>query len=126
MGFLKAHGIPVWITHDARHHPVEKGIADICAVLPGGIFFACEVKAPGREKAHADTRSRQSAWLYQVERKGAVTCQASQLQDVLTALQGRGMVLRADSAVRSSRSSMPTSPVTRSTAPAVDLETNEK
>ena len=89
--YLRACGFPAWLTHDSRHHPVEQGIADINAVLPGGVFFACEVKAPGYEKAHVVTRGKQENFLMMVRRKGAVTCQASSLTDVILTLEMAGV-----------------------------------
>jgi hypothetical protein len=74
--YLRACGFPAWLTHDSRHHPVEQGIADINAVLPGGVFFACEVKAPGYEKAHADTRGKQE------ERSGHMPSEQSDGRDI--------------------------------------------
>jgi hypothetical protein len=42
--YLRARGMPAWLTHDSRHHPVEPGIADINCILPGGRFLAIECK----------------------------------------------------------------------------------
>jgi hypothetical protein len=93
--YLRACGYPAWLTHDSRHHPVEQGIADVNAVLPGGVFFACEVKAPGRETAHADRRAIQDAWLLSIEKGGGIVCRASNLRDVEMILQAAN-VKRAD------------------------------
>jgi Holliday junction resolvase len=83
---LRARGYPAWLTHDSRHHPVEPGIADINAVLDGGRFLAIEVKAPGREKAHADRRAVQDAWLTAIGIRGGVVWKVSSLEEVIQTL----------------------------------------
>jgi hypothetical protein len=83
VALLRSHGLPAWRTHDARHHPAEKGIADVNAVLPGGLFLAIEVKREGDENAHPDRRVAQNNWLGWVGRSGAVTATVSNLDEVM-------------------------------------------
>jgi hypothetical protein len=79
---LHKYGFPAWLTHDSRHHPIEKGIADINCILPGGKFLAIEVKLP-KEKPS----SEQDAWLMKVSRGGGIACVAQSLNDIYAILE---------------------------------------
>jgi Holliday junction resolvase len=80
---LRAHGMVAWLTHDSRHPPVQRGISDINAILPGGRFLAIECKQEEYSKAHKERREVQDAWLDEVRRGGGVACVAQSLDDIL-------------------------------------------
>ena len=87
LDMIRKYGIPSWRTHsDSRHQPVEDGIADINAVLPGGVFFACEIKKEGgRTKKLRE--QRQADWLRRVAYQGGVVCKVTSLEGAREALE---------------------------------------
>jgi hypothetical protein len=86
LDMIRAHGLPAWRTHDTRHHPVEEGIADINAVLPGGVIFACEVKKPGGSTNRL-RESKQEDWLRRVADQGGAVCKVTSLEGAREALE---------------------------------------
>ena len=91
-----------WITHDAKHRPVFRGITDLLACIPVkitqamvgrtvGVFCAIEVKAEGvnlekpakRDKAQEDFQA-------DVARHGGVVIRAHKWQELERALKIRG------------------------------------
>ena len=86
LDMLRAYGFPAWRTHNTRHYPVEPGIADINAVLPGGIFFACEVKKPG-EYTKPFREQKQAEWLKRVADQGGVVCKVRNLEEAQNILK---------------------------------------
>jgi hypothetical protein len=86
LDMLRAHGLPAWRTHDTRHHPVEEGISDINAVLPGGVIFVCEVKKPGGSTNRLH-ESKQADWLRRVADQGGAVCKVTSLEGAREALE---------------------------------------
>jgi hypothetical protein len=87
LAILHHHGLPAWLTHDSRHHPIEIGIADINCVLPGGKFLAIEVKLP-KEKPSPE----QDAWLKRISLGGGIACVAQSINDVLAILENKSLL----------------------------------
>ena len=81
--YLNTRGFPAWLTHDSRHYPIEKGIADINCVLPDGRFLAIECKRKD-ERLSPD----QELWLSDIVRSGGKICLARCLEDVANMLNG--------------------------------------
>jgi hypothetical protein len=95
VALLRSCGLPAWRTHDTRNHPVEKGIADVNAVMPDGTFLPIEVKKPGAEKAHADRRVVQNGWIAWIERMTkARGLTVSSIEEVISFLSQKGISVR--------------------------------
>jgi hypothetical protein len=78
-------GYTIFYTHKIgahKHRPVLPGISDFIGIIPGGLFFAIEVKLPGE----IPTKD-QTAFIDQVNRAGGIGFVAESLEDVVKALE---------------------------------------
>lgn len=70
---------------DGSYIPLPKdevGVSDLIGCLPGGRFFSCEIKRPGKKPT-----AHQLAFLEKVNAKGGLGIVAYDLEDVRDALQ---------------------------------------
>jgi hypothetical protein len=76
---LLLNGVDCWITHDMRHKPLLKGMADISGIQIGtGIRVEVEVKRPG-EKTTAD----QDAFLARINAAGGIAFIATSAEEAM-------------------------------------------
>jgi hypothetical protein len=75
--WLRARGCWVAQTHTGYRPPAHKGIPDLVGLLPGGRFFGCECKRPGRPLSAAQVEC-----LDQIKASGGLTCVCTIIETV--------------------------------------------